>query len=572
MKYIAVIAALCMLLLDTLLRATVGVRVPLATVLWDCARCLLWIALTPTVVWLAAIMRYRRRARLRFILVHATAVLALTVAHASLFVLLRIAVAGTPLQSIQPLVELSALLPRHLILGLFVYGQTLLATQMSFFLQASRRREEERLALERWLVQAELDLYRLQLPVAVVNERLLEIERTIGLDPERAEMLIERFSAFLRSSLAAVNVDADIDEVAHDEEELKEDFPPALPLLQRFLLLFSIIPVTHLIVNAIVVLIPVAIANQPLWPAITVVVKDNLSSSLLYFPVTAAMVWLGSQIRRIAVLLAVAVAVSFAWHIGLITVTQGFDQARKTLIPMGLFLDCLLNFGIALGALTHSRYRTWRAASGEVVQLESRVLRTRATILRLQLNPHFLFNTLNSVAALIEDDVPSAARMASQLRQFVVRVLESSDRQEVPLSEELDSLVTYVAIENMRFGGRVELRIEAEVDARSALVPGFLLQPLVENSLRHGLLPAGGGRVSVQATIIDDTLRITVDDNGNANPNVLPSAEGLGLSNTRARLAQLYGDDYSLDVGTRKHGFGVAVVLARRTSHRGLHL
>jgi LytS/YehU family sensor histidine kinase len=196
------------------------------------------------------------------------------------------------------------------------------------------------------------------------------------------------------------------------------------------------------------------------------------------------------------------------------------------------------------------------------------MLRTRATLLRLQLNPHFLFNSLNSVAALLDDDASTAERMAAELRHFVVRVLERSDREEVPLSEELDSLAAYVAIENIRFAGRAELVIAASDDAQGALVPSFLLQPLVENALRHGLLPETGGRVAVHANVRQREVHITVNDDGRTSHSEVPAREGLGLSNTRARLTQMYGDEFSLDIDARENGFAVATVLPYRIAPR----
>jgi hypothetical protein len=568
-KYAAVIAGVSMVVLDALLRLALGVHIPLPTILWQCAGWLPWLLLAPVVGRVATAVPYRRGRRLRFFLLHGVAVLALSTAQTLLYALLRTLVLGAPGRPQEPLAEtLVRWAPLHLILGLFVYGQILLATQIAAFLQAARKREEERLALERWLAQAELDLYKLQLPAGLVNERLLEIERTMTHDAERAELLIEQFGAFLRESLAAVNVHADVDEVAHDEDELEEDVPPALPLRLplRLLLLFSITPTAHFVINAIGLGLTAVARNQPLAPIAAAVLRNNVQSSIVYFPVTLLMVWLGSRVRHVAVLVAVAVALSFAWHAGLVTATGGVQQVRASLVPTGLLLDFLLTFGIALGALAHARYRAWRATAAEVAQLESRVLRTRAAILRLQLNPHFLFNTLNSVAALLEDDPAAAAKMAAQLRQFVVRVLESSGSGQVPLGEELDSLEEYVAIENVRFDGRVELAIEASGDARDALVPGFLLQPLVENALRHGLLPETGGRVSVLASVQDGTLHIAVDDNGRANEADAPAREGLGLSNTRARLAQAYGDGFFLDIASRKTGFGVAMEIPYRSA------
>jgi two-component system LytT family sensor kinase len=162
------------------------------------------------------------------------------------------------------------------------------------------------------------------------------------------------------------------------------------------------------------------------------------------------------------------------------------------------------------------------------------------------------------VAALLEDDAAGAARMLAQLRQFVSRVLEHSDRDVVPLSEELELLTAYVAIENVRFDGRVELDVRADDEAREALVPRFFLQPLVENALCHGLEPESGGRVHIRARVDGETLNIEVRDNGRSG-DVRPLRPGVGLSNTQARLAQLYGDAFVFHTGARHDGFDVAV-------------
>ncbi|HEX8251533.1 MAG TPA: histidine kinase, partial [Thermoanaerobaculia bacterium] len=452
----------------------------------------------------------------------------------------------------------------HTLLDVLVYGVTLVATQLSLYMRASERREEERVALERSLAQAALDRLRLELPVHVVSERLLEIERTIAIDADRAEQLIEEFAESLRESLNVASIHA-ADEVAQDEAEWEEELAPvarewSLPL--RLLLLFSILPVYQLFWSAVQALTAV-LRDRPLsW----VPVLWAASMTVEFYPVTLVMVWLGGRVKRVWPLVLAAATIPISWGalIHALWRAMGFRQGPGHLI-LGQF-DSVFFLGIALAALAHSRYREAAAAAAKVAELETAMLRTRATLLRLQLNPHFLFNSLNSVAALLEDDAPTAQRMTAELRHFVVRVLERSSREEVPLSEELDSLAAYVAIENIRFGGRAELLIEASDDAQRALVPSFLLQPLVENALRHGLLPETGGRVSVRANVQRDEVHITVDDDGRASLGNGPAREGLGLSNTRARLAQMYGDAFSLGIAAREHGFAVATVLPYRNA------
>lgn len=562
MKYSVVIAGITINVLDALLRLALGIEVPLEPFIWGCVGWLEWTFLAPVAVRVATAVRYRRGHRLRFFVVHFTAGLGISVVHTAVYYFLRILVRGVPGRPGQTTTAvLFEWLPIFLTLDLLVYGGTVLATQMTLYRQAAQRREEERLELERSLARAELDRYKLELPVDMVTERLLAIERAIVRDADEAELLIEEFGASLRESLAAVTVHADVDEIAHDEDEMDEELPPALPWPLRLVPLFSILPAVQ-VFTSILFAVSATARNQPLsW----IPVLRSLWICVEYFPVTLAMVWLGTHVRRVSLLAAAAATIPVVWHSAVTAALHGLTAGLREL-RVARFYDFLLFLGIALGALAHTRYRRWHATAVEVAQLESKVLRTRAAILRLQLNPHFLFNTLNSVAALLEDDTAGASKMAAELRHFVTRVLATSDREEVPLDEELDSLTAYVAIENMRFDGRVKLDIRAEEGARRALVPSFLLQPLVENALRHGLMPATGGRVSVLATLRGGRLHIAIDDDGRAYEADKPAREGLGLSNTRARLTQMYGDEFDLDTSARPDGFDVALAIPCRTA------
>lgn len=563
MRYVAVIAGLSMLLLDVLVRLAFGQRLT-ADLGWLAFGWAEWIVLAPLVVRLATAVPYRRRQRWRFIGVHLLGALVFHAIHLAIYTLVFVSVKGPP-PSPGPSLWTILLwwIPPHMLMDFLVYGVTVVATQMSLYLRASARRDQERLALERSLAQAALDRLRLELPAHVVSERLLQIERAIALDADRAEVLIEEFAASLRESLNVASVQAAIDEVAQDEAEWEEELAPAtrqwsLPL--RLLLLFSILPAYELLWSVMQALFAVwrnqALSWGPVLWAATLAVE--------FFPVTLAMVWLGRRVQRVWPLIIVAVILPWLWGETLVSFWRAIGFPRDP--DRALFgpLDPIFFLGIALATLAHTRYREAAAAAAKVAELETSMLRTRAMLLRLQLNPHFIFNSLNSVAALLEDDAPTAQRMAAELRHFVVRVLERSDREEVPLSEELDSLAAYVAIENIRFGGRAELVIEASDDAQAALVPSFLLQPLVENALRHGLLPEKGGQVSVHANVRGGEVHIRVNDDGGANHREVPAREGLGLSNTRARLAQMYGDGFSFDIAPREKGFAVTTVLPYR--------
>jgi len=565
MKRIAVVGwpavGLCITLFDLFMRLSFGAHLDFAGLPWMLLGWFEWALLAPLVVWLGTTVAWRRNAWLRFVIVHLAGAFAASFAHLTLFALARLAVSGRLEASTRPAAEvLSEWVPLHLTLDLCVYGATLLATQMVLFLRAARRRDDERVALEHSLAQAELDLYKLQLPVDIVNARLLAIEHTIARDAGAAERLIEQFAAFLRRSLAAVRVSVEVDDVARDEDEVEDELPPQLSRPLRLLLLFCILPAAQIVITMFFALAsPVEYDGIP-WH----VVDHTIRFAVLFFPITLAMVWLGSRVRRIALVIAAAALLPFAWQIAMVSTRESWQAARHASLQTNWFVNFLLFLGIALGALAHARYRALREKAVEVARLESRLLRMRALLLRLQLNPHFLFNALNSVAALLEDDPAGAAHMAAQLRRFVARVLESSDRQEESLGAELDALTNYVAIENVRFDGRVKLEVRADSDARRALVPSFVLQPLVENAVRHGLLPAAGGHVAVHAARDGGQLRISVEDDGRSAPRDEPAPEGIGLSNTRARLAGLYGDDFLFDTARRDGGFRVALAIPFR--------
>lgn len=175
----------------------------------------------------------------------------------------------------------------------------------------------------------------------------------------------------------------------------------------------------------------------------------------------------------------------------------------------------------------------------EAAELHAQVTDARLNALRAQLNPHFLFNTLNAVSTLVEEDPPGARRMIARLGDLLRHTLEG-DEQEIPLARELEMLRLYLDIMEVRFKGKLEVSIETETSLDDALVPNLVLQPLVENAFRHGLAPMQTvGRVVVRVARDDGDLVLTVRDNGRGPAKEM--REGVGLTNTRARLTQLYG-------------------------------
>jgi two-component sensor histidine kinase len=191
---------------------------------------------------------------------------------------------------------------------------------------------------------------------------------------------------------------------------------------------------------------------------------------------------------------------------------------------------------------------------------EREVTRLSLEMLKAQLQPHFLFNTLHTISAMMHVDVKRADRMLSRLSSLLRMTLANIGRQEVRLADELAFIEAYLDIERERFGERLEMRLEVAHETLDAQVPAQFLQPLVENSIRHGFAaPADDGVISVGAVRDGERLVLTVADNGRGLPGT--PREGLGLANTRARLKQLFGDDHAFSIEPRAPR-GVLVTLA----------
>jgi signal transduction histidine kinase len=200
-------------------------------------------------------------------------------------------------------------------------------------------------------------------------------------------------------------------------------------------------------------------------------------------------------------------------------------------------------------------------------QLEARLSEARLQLLKTQLQPHFLFNTLHTISALLHDDVRAADRMITRLSDLLRLTLEKGGEQEVTLREELEFLGPYLAIEQTRFHDRLTVVEDIQPEALDAQVPSMLLQPLVENAVRHGIgARAGAGRIEISARRDNGRLQLEVCDDGTGLPNGSESVQTrVGLGNTQARLRQLYGADHRFELGDAPGGgLRVSIVIPYR--------
>jgi signal transduction histidine kinase len=203
---------------------------------------------------------------------------------------------------------------------------------------------------------------------------------------------------------------------------------------------------------------------------------------------------------------------------------------------------------VAGAAHAYDWYLRMRDRELTASRLEASLNQARLEALKSQLQPHFLFNTLHAISALMHTDVERADRMMAQLSDLLRQSIERADRQEVTLREELDFLRGYLDIQQTRFGERLRAHVHAVPEVLDAMVPALVLQPLVENAIRHGFGErVSGGRVEVLARRAQERLRVEVRDDGAGLPEA-GVREGTGLSNTRARLKQLYGLAQTLEL------------------------
>ncbi len=234
----------------------------------------------------------------------------------------------------------------------------------------------------------------------------------------------------------------------------------------------------------------------------------------------------------------------------------------------GLFGNVFSYLGVLAVGQARRSHRISVERQVRASELESELLRSRLLALQMQLRPHFLFNALNTVSGLIRvGNHPTALQTVAGLADLLRAVLQQDGSQEVPLRDELEFIEQYLQIEGLRFQDRLRTRFAIEPEALDALVPQLLLQPLVENAVRHGSSIEAESRVEIHARREAGMLRLEVRDSGvrtaasgRAVEDGSNSGSGIGLSNTRARLAQLYGERHRLSLTREDDGDTVAEI------------
>lgn len=224
----------------------------------------------------------------------------------------------------------------------------------------------------------------------------------------------------------------------------------------------------------------------------------------------------------------------------------------------------ILIYGFVLGiiGIIHFQMRAQRDAM-KSLELQKQLSEAQLRALQMQLEPHFLFNTLNAITTLVVlGRQQQAAEMLGHLNSILKSTLKRTTPEKVPLSQELEVVENYLAIEQVRFADRLRIEIKVEPAALDSLVPCFLLQPIVENAIRHGIAHCeSDGLVEATARRDGDLLRLEVRDTGAGRSGAVKPGNGIGLKNTRERLAHFYNDDYILKAQPSGTGFEVAIAI-----------
>lgn len=226
-----------------------------------------------------------------------------------------------------------------------------------------------------------------------------------------------------------------------------------------------------------------------------------------------------------------------------------------------------LNFGmrmwsyLMLAAFAYAAdfYQRYQEGTMRTSQLETQLAQAQLQALKMQLNPHFLFNTLNSISALLHKNPDAADRMIARLGDFLRLTLRNSGTQEVTMQQELEFLKCYLDIERIRFQDRLTVEINVQPEATTAKVPNLILQPVIENAIRHGIVTHNEpGRIEISAYCVNGWLEMKVTDNGpglaRTKDGVVDITEGVGIKNTRSRLQQLYGETYKFELADASGG------------------
>lgn len=325
---------------------------------------------------------------------------------------------------------------------------------------------------------------------------------------------------------------------------------------------------------------PISFGKALIWQVLAVYLNALLTPLIL---------WLARRFRierqnwprRVLIHFAAGTAVALTLALGHVTIDMLFMERYSSTSGFHLFrmafsmMDKEMMVYWVLVMLSHALdyYSRYRSGELRASRLEAQLAQAQLQALKMQLHPHFLFNTLNSISELIYKNPDTAEQMVTQLSDMLRLSLDKVGVQEISLKQELEFLNKYLEIEQTRFAERLKVSMEIQPDTLDAYVPNMILQPLVENAVRHGIAPrSGGGHIEIHARRDDGMLRMEVRDDGRGLTEDAPHISlngGVGLANTRARLEHLYGVTHRFKLSSPPgHGLTVSLTIPFRENER----
>jgi two-component system, LytTR family, sensor kinase len=288
----------------------------------------------------------------------------------------------------------------------------------------------------------------------------------------------------------------------------------------------------------------------------------KVGSLLLYFPALISFAGI-HQVLHLAVLW----SISPQWR----QRYPALIDCYRAYFAFGFYIDLIIALLIVIAVHALLYYQNFRASELAQSSLKTQLAQAQLRALKMQLHPHFLFNTLHSISSLVLEDPPKANSMIARLGDFLRLTIENSEQQLVTLKEETEFLRCYLEIEQVRFGDRLTVAFELEPRTLSAQVPHLILQPVVENAIQHAIAPrAARGHINIEAKRLNSLLRVAVTDNGPgiSSNGVSPAKKCVGLTNVRTRLQQIYGPDFRFELVNGDNG-GLTVIMEIPFYHQG---
>ena len=280
----------------------------------------------------------------------------------------------------------------------------------------------------------------------------------------------------------------------------------------------------------------------------------NVRNLLLYFPALISFAGIHQGLH-----LAVLWSITPRWR----QKYPALMDCYRAYFAFGFYIDLIIALLIVIAVHALLYYQNFRASELAQSSLKTQLAQAQLRALKMQLHPHFLFNTLHSISSLVLEDPSKANSMIARLGDFLRLTIENSEQQLVTLKEETEFLRCYLDIEQVRFGDRLSVAFDLEPQTLSARLPHLILQPVVENAIQHAIAPrATRGYINIQAKRLDSLLRVAISDNGpgiNSNA-VSPAKKCVGLTNVRTRLQQIYGSDFRFEL-TNGENEGLTVIM-----------